>query len=73
VSEAKNAAAVTHPDAILCDLRLDGDFGVDFLAWLRPQPTPLRNVPAVAMTGFYEDFAPARPPMSPSRPTSASP
>jgi CheY-like chemotaxis protein len=60
VSEAKNAAAVTHPDAILCDLRLDGDFGVDFLAWLRTQPAPLRNVPAVAMTGFYEDFAPAK-------------
>lgn len=60
VSEAKNAATVSRPDAILCDLRLDGDFAVDFLAWLRKQPAPLGDVPAVAMTGFYEDFAPAK-------------
>ena len=60
VAEAKNAAAVSQPDVILCDLRLDGDFGVDFLAWLRAQPAPLGDIPAVAMTGFYEDFAPAK-------------
>jgi CheY-like chemotaxis protein len=60
VAEAKNAAKTTPPDAILCDLRLDGDFAVDFLTWLRAQPTPLRDVPAVAMTGFYEDFARAK-------------
>lgn len=60
VTEAKNAAKVTAPDAILCDLRLDGDFAVDFLTWLRTQPPPLSDVPAVAMTGFYEDFARAK-------------
>ena len=60
VAEAKNAATVAPPDAILCDLRLDGDFAVDFLRWLRAQPAPLRDVPAVAMTGFYEDFPRAK-------------
>lgn len=60
VGEAKNAATVAPPDAIVCDLRLDGDFAVEFLAWLRRQPAPLKDVPAVAMTGFYEDFARAK-------------
>ena len=43
----------------MCDLRLDGDFAVDFLSWLRRQPQ-LADVPAIAMTGFYEDFARAK-------------
>jgi CheY-like chemotaxis protein len=60
VAEAKNAAKTAPPDAIVCDLRLDGDFAVDFLTWLRVQPAPLGDVPAVAMTGFYEDFARAK-------------
>jgi two-component system, OmpR family, response regulator len=60
VMEAKNAAKTLPPDVILCDLRLDGDFAVDFLMWLRAQPPPLNGVPAVAMTGFYEDFARAK-------------
>jgi len=60
VAEAKNAAKILSPDVILCDLRLDGDFAVDFLAWLRAQAAPLKDVPAVAMTGFYEDFARAK-------------
>ena len=60
VAEAKNAATVAPPDVILCDLRLDGDFAVDFLRWLRAQPPPLGDVPAVAMTGFYEDFPRAK-------------
>jgi two-component system CheB/CheR fusion protein len=60
VAEAKNAAKIAPPDVILCDLRLDGDFALDFLTWLRSQPTPLKLVPAIAMTGFYEDFARAK-------------
>jgi CheY-like chemotaxis protein len=60
VAEAKNAARRADPHVIVCDLRLDGDFAVDFLAWLREQPPPLGDVPAVAMTGFYEDFPRAR-------------
>jgi two-component system CheB/CheR fusion protein len=60
VPEAKNAALIARPEVIVCDLRLDGDFAVDFLAWLRKQPAPLGDVPAVAMTGFYEDFARAK-------------
>ena len=60
VVEAKNAAKTAPPDVILCDLRLDGDFAVDFLTWLRAQPAPLGDVPAVAMTGFYEDFPRAK-------------
>jgi CheY-like chemotaxis protein len=60
VLEAKNAAKIVPPDAILCDLRLDGDFAVDFLTWLRAQPAPLKDVPAIAMTGFYEDFPRAK-------------
>jgi CheY-like chemotaxis protein len=60
VVEAKNAAKTAPPDVILCDLRLDGDFAVDFLTWLRAQPAPLGGVPAVAMTGFYEDFPRAK-------------
>lgn len=60
VVEAKNAAKLLPPDAIVCDLRLDGDFAVEFLTWLRAQPAPLKDVPAVAMTGFYEDFGRAR-------------
>jgi CheY-like chemotaxis protein len=60
VAEAKNAVSVGQPDVILCDLRLDGDFAVEFLSWLRRQPKQLADVPAVAMTGFYEDFARAK-------------
>lgn len=60
VAEAKNAAKVMPPDAILCDLRLDGDFAVDFVIWLREQGPPLKDVPTVAMTGFYEDFSRAK-------------
>jgi CheY-like chemotaxis protein len=61
VAEAKNAVSVARPDVILCDLRLDGDFAVDFLSWLRRQPPQqLADVPAIAMTGFYEDFARAK-------------
>ncbi|HEX3176745.1 MAG TPA: response regulator [Methylomirabilota bacterium] len=60
VAEARNAASTSAPDVILCDLRLDGDFAVDFLTWLRKQPPPLRDVPAIAMTGFYEDFPRAK-------------
>ena len=60
VPEAKNAALIARPEVIVCDLRLDGDFAVEFLAWLRKQPAPLSDVPAVAMTGFYEDFARAK-------------
>ena len=60
VAEAKNAAKTMPPDVILCDLRLDGDFAVDFLTWLRAQPAPLNDIPAAAMTGFYEDFARAK-------------
>ena len=50
VVEAKNAVSVGRPDVILCDLRLEGDFAVDFLSWLRRQPQ-LADVPAIAMTG----------------------
>jgi DNA-binding response OmpR family regulator len=60
VAEARSTAAVVHPDLILCDLRLDGDFALDFLKWLRAQPAPLNDVPALAMTGFYEDFSRAK-------------
>jgi CheY-like chemotaxis protein len=60
VGEAKNAATVAVPDVILCDLRLDGDFAIDLLTWLRAQPPPLNDVPAIAMTGFYEDFGRAK-------------
>jgi CheY-like chemotaxis protein len=60
VAEAKNAAKLVPPDAILCDLRLDGDFAIEFLTWLRAQPRPLKDVPAIAMTGFYEDFPRAK-------------
>jgi CheY-like chemotaxis protein len=60
VNEAKNAVKAAPPDAIVCDLRLDGDFAVDFVLWLRSQAPPLKGVPAVAMTGFYEDFARAK-------------
>jgi CheY-like chemotaxis protein len=60
VAEAKNAANIAQPDVILCDLRLDGDFAVDFVTWLRKQPAPLKDVPTVAMTGFYEDFSRAK-------------
>jgi CheY-like chemotaxis protein len=60
VAEAKNASTIARPDVILCDLRLDGDFAVEFLSWLRRQPAPLSDTPAVAMTGFYEDFSRAR-------------
>jgi DNA-binding response OmpR family regulator len=60
VGEAKNAALVARPDVIVCDLRLEGDFAVDFLTWVREQPGPLADVPAIAMTGFYEDFPRAK-------------
>lgn len=60
VIEAKHAALAVRPEVILCDLRLDGEFAVDFLTWLRAQPAPLRDVPAIAMTGFYEDFPRAK-------------
>jgi CheY-like chemotaxis protein len=60
VLEARNAAKMLPPEVILCDLRLDGDFAVDLLTWLRAQPAPLRDIPAIAMTGFYEDFARAK-------------
>lgn len=60
VAEAKNAATLVPPDVILCDLRLDGNFALEFLTWLRAQPRPLKDVPAIAMTGFYEDFPRAK-------------
>ena len=60
VAEAKTAAKTLGPEVILCDLRLDGDFAVEFMTWLRAQPPPLNAVPAAAMTGFYEDFPRAK-------------
>jgi CheY-like chemotaxis protein len=55
-----STAKTLGPEVILCDLRLDGDFAVEFMTWLRAQPPPLNTVPAVAMTGFYEDFPRAK-------------
>jgi CheY-like chemotaxis protein len=60
VAEARNAVTHAVPDLILCDLRLDGDFALDFLRWLRAQRPPLNGLPAIAMTGFYEDFSRAK-------------
>jgi hypothetical protein len=42
------------------DLGPPGVSRVDFAPGRGTQPAPLGDVPAVAMTGFYEDFAPAK-------------
>jgi hypothetical protein len=59
IASAKEQVSIKKLDMIVIDLVLaDGD-GAMFLKWLRAQP-PERGgcVPAVIVTGFYEQFRP---------------
>jgi two-component system response regulator len=40
----------TIPALIISDIHLPGKTGIDFLNWLRGQPTPLGNVPVIMLT-----------------------
>jgi two-component system cell cycle response regulator len=48
---ALGIAASTPPDLILCDLRLPGMDGFEFLARLKAEPA-LRSIPVVAVTAY---------------------
>jgi CheY-like chemotaxis protein len=38
------------PEAIICDLKIGGDSGIDFIRWLRTQP-PFEQLPAFVLSG----------------------
>lgn len=51
---AVEAVARAAPDVILCDLRLPGMDGFQFMDWLRAQPEVAR-IPVVAVTALASD------------------
>jgi CheY-like chemotaxis protein len=49
--EASRKAIMNRPDLIVCDIGLPGESGLQFVNWLRQQPT-LRATPCVAITAY---------------------
>jgi CheY-like chemotaxis protein len=41
---------------IVCDFHMPRESGVEFMRWLRTQRDARRNIPAIAVTGYPEDF-----------------
>ena len=53
--EAHRQAFTHRPDLIVCDIGLPGETGLQFVDWLRGQPT-LRSRPCVAITAYTAVF-----------------
>lgn len=55
--EAKSLLGTVTPDVIIADLLLPGENGLAFVQWLRSRKGVAgANVPAIAVTSFYEEF-----------------
>ena len=52
---AKTYVTRGMPALIISDIYLPGDTGIDFLHWLREQPTPLGSVPVIMMSVSTEE------------------
>jgi DNA-binding response OmpR family regulator len=52
---AREVLSSVRPDIVLCDLVLPGEDGLGFVRWLRAHHG--RQLPAVAMTAFYERYS----------------
>jgi signal transduction histidine kinase len=58
-AEARSALQAEVPDAILCDIGMPGEHGLDFAAWVRSQPA-MDGVTLVALTAYASDDDRAR-------------
>ena len=59
--QARDYLRTRKPHLILCDLNLPGESGTHFMQWLRARPAVEGgDIPAVAITAYYEDFPVAR-------------
>jgi signal transduction histidine kinase len=53
-AEARAALEATQPDAILCDIGMPGEHGLDFAAWVRSQPSRA-GVTLLALTAYASE------------------
>jgi CheY-like chemotaxis protein len=44
------------PDLIICDFKMPGETGVEFMRWVRSLSTEHARIPAIAATGYVQEF-----------------
>ena len=57
IEEAERQLGWSHTvGLIICDMKLPDGTGLDFIKWLRAQGTKIKSVPAIAVTGYEQQF-----------------
>jgi CheY-like chemotaxis protein len=59
IEEAERKLSMYGVDLVICDMKLPDGTGVDFIKWLRVQPTRINRTPSIAITA-YGDLFPAK-------------
>jgi CheY-like chemotaxis protein len=44
------------PDLIICDFKMPGETGVEFMRWVRSLSAEHARIPAIAATGYVQEF-----------------
>jgi CheY-like chemotaxis protein len=56
IAEAEDRVGLNRFDLIVCDMKLPDGTGLDFIRWLRGQSKGIRQIPAIAVTGYAQQF-----------------
>jgi CheY-like chemotaxis protein len=56
IAEAEHHVGLYRTDLIICDMKLPDGTGLDFIRWVRDQSKGVRQIPAIAVTGYPQQF-----------------
>jgi CheY-like chemotaxis protein len=56
IADAEHHIGLYRTDLIICDMKLPDGTGLDFIKWVRGQSKSVRQIPAIAVTGYAQQF-----------------
>jgi CheY-like chemotaxis protein len=56
IEEAERQLGWNRVNLIICDMKLPDGTGLDFIKWLRMQGKSIKTIPALAVTGYEQQF-----------------
>jgi CheY-like chemotaxis protein len=56
IAEAEHHVGLYRIDLIICDMKLPDGTGLDFIRWVRDESESIRQIPAIAVTGYAQQF-----------------
>jgi CheY-like chemotaxis protein len=56
IEEAERQLGWNRVSLIICDMKLPDGTGLDFIKWLRVQSKRIKTIPALAVTGYEQQF-----------------